>query len=158
MDTTNPSDKGMSTTNHGPPWPIWWNADNSTTWERVKEAMRRDWMQTRNDFNDGSGKDLDQSLSDTVSQAVGQSDIPPRGIPNPPESAAYDSVESALRYGFGAASHYASHVAWDPSLETKLDHEWTAEHPHRPWAAVREDVQRGWDRFRVAQANTTPHR
>jgi hypothetical protein len=46
---------------------------------RVKEALRRDWMQTKDDVTDHQGRDLNQDAADTVKQAVGAEEIPPRG-------------------------------------------------------------------------------
>lgn len=65
----------------------------------MKEALRRDWEQTRNDLSGGrAGKDLNQNLDDTVAQAAGNRTIPPRDTPNPldgPELAR--KVENAQR-------------------------------------------------------------
>jgi hypothetical protein len=49
---------------------------------KVKEALKRDWEQTKHDFNKKAGKDLDQDVGDTVKQATGQEPIPPRNVPN----------------------------------------------------------------------------
>lgn len=49
--------------------------------DTVKDALKRDWQQTKKDFS-RKGTDLDQNASDTVKQAVGKQPIPPSGIPN----------------------------------------------------------------------------
>lgn len=42
------------------------NADDA------KEALERDWEQTKSDMPGLEGKDLDQDVSDTIKQAVGK--------------------------------------------------------------------------------------
>jgi len=49
---------------------------------KAKEALKRDWEQTKHDFNKKKGADLNQDVGDTVKQAVGKETPPPRGIPN----------------------------------------------------------------------------
>ena len=46
--------------------PQWWSTQQTSTWERVKEALARDWEQTKADFSNEYGKDLDQDAVDTV--------------------------------------------------------------------------------------------
>ena len=31
--------------------PAWWKEEHAGAWDRVKEAMRRDWEQTRHDLH-----------------------------------------------------------------------------------------------------------
>lgn len=50
---------------------------------KVKEALRRDWEQTKHDFSKKHGEQLDQDVGDTLKQAAGKEPVPPRGIPNP---------------------------------------------------------------------------
>jgi hypothetical protein len=45
----------------------WWNKQNDSSWERVKEAFKRDWDQTKHDMG-GRHPDTHQNLSDTVKQ------------------------------------------------------------------------------------------
>lgn len=67
-----------------PRYPTWWNDQDTSTWERVKKALRRDWEQTQNDFSNGrKGADLNQDLDDTLAQATGARPVPPAGVPNP---------------------------------------------------------------------------
>lgn len=56
--------------------PSWWTDQHSSTWERVKEALRRDWEQTRSDFSASDAVDLNQNVGDTVMQAAGTAPIP----------------------------------------------------------------------------------
>jgi hypothetical protein len=49
---------------------------------KVKEALKRDWEQTKHDVSKKSGRDLDQDVGDTLKQATGKEPIPPAGVPN----------------------------------------------------------------------------
>ena len=40
----------------------------------AKEALERDWEQTKHDLPGMEGKDLDQDVDDTVKQAMGKDD------------------------------------------------------------------------------------
>jgi len=65
--------------------PAWWSEGNSSSWDRMKAAIRRDWEQTKADFGGvGSGKDLNQNAGDTVRQASGKQPVPPVQMPNSP--------------------------------------------------------------------------
>ena len=133
----------------GADWPAWWNSEISTGWDRAKEAMRRDWQQTKHDFDKKRGRDLGQGMGDTVSQAAGKSAIPARGVANPPEPMDFDMAEPALRYGFAAATHYHAHAVWNDALEAKLHKEWTDQKP-----LAQPDVKRGWESARGAQGSS----
>ena len=65
VDDTLPDHKG----------PNWWTDKHTSAWERVKDAMKRDWEQTKNDFS-GNGRELKQDAGDTVKQAFGSAPIP----------------------------------------------------------------------------------
>ena len=56
--------------------PSWWTSTHASRWERVRDALRRDWEQTKSDFAATNGGDLQQGLADTVRQAVGDAPIP----------------------------------------------------------------------------------
>jgi hypothetical protein len=119
--------------------PKWWNTENESAWERVKAAFKRDWDQTRHDFG-GNQPDTDQDVDDTVKQAAGKQPIPPRGQP------AYEEVEDAYRFGYGARSHYRpQYSSWDDDLETRLQEDWKETYNDRNWARYRATVRRGWD-------------
>jgi len=49
-------------------------------WERIKEALQRDWDQTKFDLGLSGGQELHQEVSSTLKQAVG-SEPPPNGHP-----------------------------------------------------------------------------
>jgi hypothetical protein len=42
----------------------------------AKEALERDWEQTKSDMPGMEGKDLDQDVDDTVKQAAGKERVP----------------------------------------------------------------------------------
>ena len=49
----------------------------------VKEALKRDWEQTKHDFSKNKGHELHQDVGDTVKQAAGREPVPPPNRPNP---------------------------------------------------------------------------
>lgn len=49
---------------------------------KVKEALKRDWEQTKHDFSKKKGVDLNQDVGDTLKQAAGKEPIPPLAVPN----------------------------------------------------------------------------
>jgi hypothetical protein len=63
--------------------PGYFERESLRPWERFREALRRDWEQTLHDFSSHAGRELNQSLTDTVKQVVGAEPIPPSGRPNP---------------------------------------------------------------------------
>lgn len=134
----------MATTN-SPEHPGWWTTHESSAWERMKEALRRDWAQTKYDFGMKFGQDLQQDLTDTVRQAAGTEPIPGPHVAN--ESAGW-SDEAAVRYGYGAglSPNYRSHLSWDHELESQLKTDWEALGSGRPWEEVRLAVRYGWTR------------
>ncbi|MEJ7730632.1 MAG: hypothetical protein WKG00_15600 [Polyangiaceae bacterium] len=130
--------------------PKWWDDNKTSSWERTKDAMKRDWEQTKHDFG-GKAPDLDQDVNDTVKQAVGKQAIPPDGVSNAdggPNTPGWDHAEPALRYGWGAADHYKDHGQWDAGLEGKLSEEWNDLKTGRTWDEIKSTVRRGWDKSR----------
>ena len=130
--------------------PKWWNQEHDSAWDRVKDAMKRDWEQTKSDFTGGrKGKDLDQDVGDTVKQAAGKEPVPPMSQKTPPDVDDKDwkRVEEEHRYGVGARSQYRD-TEWDDRLEGKLKEEWNDLKSGRTWDEVKMGVRRGWDRAR----------
>lgn len=144
--------------------PKWWTEEkHGTSWDRAKEAMKRDWEQTKKDFGAG-GRELDQDVDDTVKQAVGKDVIPPRnqvnapgGIPMPKPAAprmegyAWHDVEQPIRYGYGARQQYGSqHSDWNDKLEVALKEEWEQlkKDSNKAWNDVKHFVRHGYDRAR----------
>ncbi len=80
--TTRTSNVGPETT--GTPRPQWWTDKHTSTWDRVKAALRRDWEQTKADFS-SDRPDLNQDIGDTVKQSVGKQPIPPLSVKTHPD-------------------------------------------------------------------------
>ena len=124
--------------------PIWWNDKHEGTWDRVKSAIKRDWEQTKHDFSKKSGRDLDQSVGDTIKQAAGKEPIPPGGAPNPSDvDKEWDDVEPAYRYGVGARTYYGDED-WKKT-EQRMSNEWSSLDDDREWDDVKGEVRRAYD-------------
>ena len=149
--------------------PSWWTEEkHGSAWQRVKDAMKRDWEQTKHDLG-GKGADLDQDVDDTVKQAAGTEAIPPIPVPNAPSpkkktgantfeddysrNTSWDDVESPIAFGYGARDQYGSRYAqWDDELERTLRTDWDATHKSaagRKWDEVKAWVRMGFDRART---------
>lgn len=125
--------------------PYWKNEVHGSAWNRVKEALRRDWEQTKADVSSG-GKELNQQVGDTVKQATGSEAIPPGDRPNPPKAGEWNDVEPAFRYGAAARQQYStSYQKWDDTLETKLASEWDEKTTGKPFKDVKPYIAKGWD-------------
>jgi len=120
--------------------PTWWSHDYDSGWDRVREAFRRDWEQTKHDFG-GDEPDLNQNIDDTVRQAAGKQSIPPMSAPN------FDEAEPAARFGYGARRYYGSrYSSWNDDLESHLRQDWNAMRgDERDWDRYRGSIRRGWD-------------
>ena len=121
----------------------YWNEDkHGSAWQRAREAMKRDWLQTKADFGADSGKELNQDVDDTVKQAAGKEPIPSINQPNPE----FELIEPALAYGFGAHQQYGEkYDHWDQEVETKLRTEWDPDKAGRSFDDVKPFVRRGWE-------------
>ncbi len=138
--------------------PKWWKPEtHGSAWERVKEALKRDWEQTKSDVHAG-GRDLHQNVSDTAKQMAGKEQIPPgsqpnaRGLGSDRRHPAWDEVETPMMYGFGARQQYgAQHASWNAGLESTLRREWDEGRgaTGQSWDEVRDHVRRGYERSRV---------
>lgn len=135
--------------------PSWYKQEkHGVGWERVKEAMRRDWEQTKHDFG-GRQPDLDQDVQDTVKQAAGKQEIPPGNQPNMPDhlpqpsaSVGWADAEEPLFYGYAARREFgASHPQWDDGLERSLKGEWekAKDTSRKGWGEVKNLVRRGFE-------------
>jgi hypothetical protein len=132
--------------------PKWHKDEYSSSWDRVKEAVRRDWQQTEHDLHMG-GHELNQKASDTFKQAVGKAPVPSINQPNPPKvigdlTGEWEHVEHPLEYGYAARQQFSDR-SWDNNLESELRDEWespgNAEAKTRRWDEVRSYVRRGYD-------------
>lgn len=130
--------------------------EESQTWENVKEALRRDWDQTKYDFGSKFGQDLGQGVSNTVAQASGNEAIPDRHTANIEHGW---TDEAAVRYGYSAAQSpdYRGQHEWNGAVEQQLKKGWEGMNADRPWAEVRVAVRYGWTRSpdNAAAARTT---
>ncbi len=137
--------------------PDWWTQRETGAWERVREALERDWEQTKADLSGkAAGHDLNQQVADTVKQAAGTEAIPPIDVSNCAPDAfdaeeAFNHVEPAFRYGVGTGSRSAEDQEWDAMLEQELSVEWVALAPMRPWVESKKHVRRGWEAIRAAR-------
>lgn len=129
--------------------PAWWNETHESAWERVKEAMRRDWEQTKHDLHVAGGHELNQSVGDTVKQASGSEAIPPIDKANPPKVIGeWNDIELPMEYGYGARTNYGKmHTGWTKELEDTLQREWESGRARtgRSWNDVRDVVRRGYE-------------
>lgn len=125
-------------TSHGNHWHATWYDEkkHGSAWDRVKEAMKRDWEQTKKDFHAG-GRELDQNVGDTVKQAAGKEPIPSIDQPN------WDTVAPAYEYGYSAREKYGP--SWNEQVEGDLRTEWNQGHKDESWNDYKAYVRRGYD-------------
>ncbi len=129
--------------------PTWWNETHGNAWDRAKEAIRRDWEQTKHDLSLPGGHELNQGVADTLKQSVGSEDIPGGDRPNPPKVIeSWDDVELPVGYGYSARGRYgAEHPVWDDKVERTLASEWELGKVElgRAWNDVKRWVRHGYD-------------
>jgi len=141
--------------------PSWWTEDiHGTAWQRVSEAMKRDWMETTHDLGLG-GHAMNQTATDTIKQALGQEHLPTLEQANPPKVIGeWSEAEIPYGYGFGARRQFgAQYPRWNDGLERILEKEWISgreQVPHH-WGTVRGFVRRGYE-YEEASARPTERR
>ena len=87
--------------------PHFYDEESMGAWDRVKEAFRRDWEQTKHDLGLSGGHELNQSALDTIKQATAAESIPADDRPNPPKViGAWDEAEYPIGYGYAARRKY----------------------------------------------------
>ena len=59
----------ISWTREAEPLPSFWTPRQDSAWERIKEALHRDWLQTKRNFMLEGGAELGQSAADTLEKA-----------------------------------------------------------------------------------------
>ena len=122
------------------PLPSFWSDEQQSAWDRVKDALHRDWLQTRSDLHLG-GADLDQSAKDTVKQAAGK-----QAAPRTAEGRiGWEHARHAIRLGHGAATFWTEESEWSETLEARVRFEWEKLHTGIEWKEARPLVQRGWE-------------
>jgi hypothetical protein len=88
--------------------PGWYTDEHDSAWDRVKNAFKNDWEQTKHDFGSDKARDLNQDVDDTAKQMAGSDD-------------AFENREQAFRFGHAAQRHYRSNYpTWNSDLETRL--------------------------------------
>jgi hypothetical protein len=120
-----------------------WMKRHEGSWERVKEALHRDWDQTRHDLHAG-GHELNQKLADTVGQAAGKKSMPPIDVPNPPKIIGrWEDAEIPIGFGYAARRQFGDEFPrWNDALESMLQRFWAAP---TPWHDVRHLVRHGYE-------------
>jgi hypothetical protein len=121
------------------PLPRFWTDEQQSAWDRVKEALYRDWLQTKADFKAG-GLDLDQSAADTVKQAAGKQALPGASA----NGLGWERARHAIRLGHGAATYWPDDTKWNDDLETRVRAEWEALGTGLGWEAAGPLVKHGW--------------
>ena len=124
--------------------PSWWAEEHASSWDRAREALGRDWEQTKHDLHLG-GHELNQSVDHTVAQARGSEAAPPVGAANPPKVIGrWEDVEPAIGFGYAARGHYGSrYPKWSGELERALHEDW--HNPTTSWNEVKAYVRHGYE-------------
>jgi hypothetical protein len=124
--------------------PGWWTAAHAITWENVKDALHRDWDQTRRDLDLG-GHELNQNMHNTLAQAVGAEAAPAIDVANPPVVIGrWEDAETAIGFGYAARTHYGDrYPAWDLELSRQLAKDWKSE--SMPWKTSEIYIHHGYD-------------
>ncbi len=128
--------------------PSWWNQSHGSAWERIKEALKRDWEQTKQDLGLPHGHELNQDVTDTIKQAAGTEAIPPHDRPNPPKViGSWDDAEGPIEYGYSARNSLGGDdPEWNDRIEEKLRAEWEGSpDAGKPWRDVKGMVRHGYE-------------
>jgi hypothetical protein len=124
--------------------PSWWTAERDNEWQQAREALRRDWDQTRHDLHLG-GHELNQTIENTLAQAAGAESMPAIDVANPPKViGTWEDAEVAIGFGYAARTCFGHlHASWNPELERMLAKEWSSE--SMPWKTAEILVHHGYD-------------
>jgi hypothetical protein len=124
--------------------PDWWTSVHALSWELAKEALRRDWIQTKFDVGAG-GHQLNQNAADTLGQAVGEAVLPPIEVANRPTVIGrWEDAEVAIGFGYAARLHYGDrYPLWSSELERRLRRDW--KNVQIPWGKAALWVRHGYE-------------
>jgi hypothetical protein len=124
--------------------PSWWTDDVVRDWQQAREAVRRDWAQTRHDLHLG-GHELNQDMGHTLGQAAGAEAIPAIDVANRPEViATWEDAEVAIGFGYAARTYYGHlHPSWTSELGHKLAKQWKSD--TMSWKTAEILVHHGYD-------------
>jgi hypothetical protein len=135
--------------------PTWYKPEHATGWDAIKEAVRRDWQQTKHDLHLAGGHELNQKGSDTLKQAIGKESIPSINDANPPKilgelDREWARIEPSLEYGYAARRSFGEkHAQWNAELENNLRAEWESagqtSRDRDAWDDVLPYVRHGYD-------------
>lgn len=64
---------------------------------------------------------------------------------------AWEQIEPAMRYGYGARMEYASNHAWDDTVERRLQAGWADMKSDRSWDDARSHVRHGWESAHIVE-------
>jgi len=142
--------------------PTWWKSEHASEWQRIKEALRRDWDQTKHDLHLG-GHNLNQTIADTGEQ-LGGVNPPPDERPMPAkvigDVSDWAIAEEPVGYGYAARSQFGKqNPRWNDELDATLRSEWDTMRTGagRSWDEVKIAVRHGYEyRDRPSQGTTTP--
>ncbi len=142
--------------------PTWFKQEHASEWQRIKEALRRDWDQTKHDLHLG-GHNLNQTIGDTGEQ-LGGVNPPPDGRPMPAkivgDASDWQIVEEPVAYGYAARTQYGrEHPRWNDKLDVMLRSEWETMQTgtKRTWDEVKSTVRHGYEyRDRPSASPTVP--
>jgi len=126
------------------PLPRFWTDEQQSAWDRVKDALHRDWLQTKSDFHLSSGADLDQTAKDTMKQATGKQALPATAEGR----VGWERARHAIRLGHGAATFWSWEASWTDNLEQRVRAEWEALDTGIDWVDARPLVKHGWQQGR----------
>jgi hypothetical protein len=124
--------------------PGWWTEEHASSWDRARQALSRDWEQTKHDLHLG-GHELNQDIDHTVAQAAGKEATPALDAVNPPKVlASWAEVEPAIGFGYAARGHYGErYPRWNGELERVLHDDW--QDPKLSWNEAKGYVRHGYE-------------
>ncbi|MFI5298000.1 MAG: hypothetical protein ACHREM_07870 [Polyangiales bacterium] len=123
--------------------PAWWTERHQTAWERVKDAIKRDWRKMKGAVGHPIGHEPDGVGASTASR--GANGVRDLSVHLPSKSRSWKDAEPAVRFGGGARAYFAEDTEWDTDLDRRLAVEWTRFYPNRPWYQERDDARHGWE-------------